>query len=128
MRLNAAAICDRAREYRADGGEMLALVAGGRLIGFGGLKKKDARRVELCNLHLHPDRHGQGLGKFLTQALMRRAAEFGYLLIELHVTASQHAAVGLYKHLGFTQTGRQTYTVGTREFDTIFMEYQVRKD
>jgi ribosomal protein S18 acetylase RimI-like enzyme len=116
-------IADRARAYQSSNGEMLGLfTADGTLIGMGGLKQKDAMRVELCNLHLHPDYQGQGLGKRMAAALMEDARELGYETIELHVTITQKAALGLYKKLGFVETKRQVFDVDRQSFDTVFME------
>jgi ribosomal protein S18 acetylase RimI-like enzyme len=118
-------IADRAEKYQAENGEMLGVFDGEKLIGFGGLKYKDDTRVELCNLHLHPDYHGQGLGKRLSYALIDDARALDYDIIELHVTVTQDSAIGLYKHLGFVETKRQVYDVGGNSYDTVFMEMKL---
>lgn len=116
-------IFERAQKYTADNGEMLGLFAAdGSLLGFGGLKNKGAEHAELCNLHLHPDHHGQGLGKRLAVTLMEDAEKLGYGILELHVTVTQTAAIGLYKNLGFRETKRQVYDVEGGSYDTLFME------
>jgi ribosomal protein S18 acetylase RimI-like enzyme len=116
-------IYDRAQKYAADNGEMLGLFsAEGTLLGFGGLKNKGDERVELCNLHLHPDYHGQGLGKRIAVTLMDDAEKLGYGVMELHVTVTQAAAIALYKNLGFRETKRQVFDVEGQSFDTVFME------
>jgi ribosomal protein S18 acetylase RimI-like enzyme len=116
-------IFTRAQKYQNENGAMLGLFdANGRLLGFGGLKQKAPERTELCNLHLHPDYHGQGLGKRLSLALIDEARELGYEIVELHVTATQKSAVGLYGRLGFKETRREVYDVEGQNFDTIFME------
>ena len=116
-------IYDRAQKYFADSGEMLGVFAvDGTLLGFGGLKNKGDERVELCNLHLHPGYHGQGLGQRLAVTLMDDAEKLGYGIMELHVTVTQTAAIGLYKKLGFRETKRQVYDVEGASYDTLFME------
>jgi len=114
----------RAEKYQSENGAMFGLfTADDQLLGFGGLKATSPGRVELCNLHLHPDYQGQGLGKRLTLALIDEAEELGYQTVELHVTVTQTAAIGLYKRLGFIETRRQVYHVEGQTFDTVFMEF-----
>ena len=116
-------IYDRAKKYQTESGEMLGLFAtDGTLIGMGGLKDKGQGRAELCNLHLHPDYHGQGLGKRLAMTLMDDAEQLGYGIVELHVTVTQQSAIGLYKNLGFRETSRKVYDVEGGSYDTVFME------
>ncbi|HYD19567.1 MAG TPA: GNAT family N-acetyltransferase [Patescibacteria group bacterium] len=116
-------IVERAIQYQLSNGAMLGLFAeDGVLLGFGGLKQKENGRVELCNLHLHPHQHGKGLGKQLALALIDEARELEYETIELHVTATQEAAIGLYRRLGFIETHRKVYEVEGKSFDTVFME------
>lgn len=119
-------IYERAKKYSSENGEMLGIFSpDGILLGFGGLKDKGKGRVELCNLHLHPDYQGQGLGKRLALALMEDAEDLGYGIIELHVTITQQAAIGLYKRLGFRETDRKVYDVEGASYDTLFMELLV---
>jgi ribosomal protein S18 acetylase RimI-like enzyme len=115
----------RAQKYQEEQGEMLGLFDNGKIIGCGGLKRKDAIRVELCNLHLHPDYQRRGLGRRLALALLEDAEALGYGVVELHVTVTQEPAIALYKSLGFTQTRRQVYETEGQSFDTIFMEKAV---
>lgn len=112
----------RAEKYRAENGAFLGLFDDGRLVGFGGLKAKEEGRVELCNLHLHPECQGQGQGKRLALALIDEARELKYDIVELHVTVTQEKAIGLYRRLGFTDTRRKVYDVEGKSFDTLFME------
>ncbi|MDE1152134.1 MAG: GNAT family N-acetyltransferase [Micavibrio sp.] len=114
----------RAEKYQNDNGAMLGLFDdNGTLLGFGGIKPTENGRAELCNLHLHPDYQGQGLGKQMALALIDEAKDLGYHTVELHVTVSQDKAIGLYKHLGFVETKRQVYDVEGQKFDTVFMEF-----
>ena len=118
-------IAERAAQYQNSNGAMLGIFQDNTLIGFGGLKQSSSMRVELCNLHLHPHQHGKGLGKRMAQILIQDAEELGYDTIELHVTATQDAAIGLYKKLGFSETKRQVYDVEGNAYDTIFMELRI---
>ena len=116
-------IFTRGEQYRKDNGEMLGLFSStGALIGFGALQKKSPALCELCNLHLHPDFQGQGLGRHMAEHLIELAKTLRYKTVELHVTATQRKAISLYGSLGFTETRRQTYETHGQKFETIFME------
>lgn len=117
----------RAESYQQNNGTMLGLFADDdrTLLGFGGLKQKENNRAELCNLHVHPHQHGKGLGKFLALTLIDDARDLGYDTVELHVTATQDAAIGLYRRLGFSETGREVFVVESGSYDTIFMELPI---
>ncbi len=117
----------RAESYQQNNGTMLGLFADDdrTLLGFGGLKQTENNRVELCTLHVHPHQHGKGFGKFLAQTLIDDARDLGYDTVELHVTATQDAAIGLYRRLGFSETGREVFVVEGSSYDTIFMELPI---
>lgn len=116
-------IYERGMEFRSSGGEILGLYDDGRLIGFGCLKPEEQNKVELCKLHLDPDYHGQGLGKMLALELLAAARGLGFAVATLHVTATQTAALRLYRRLGFQEVRRQVYDVKGQVFDTVFMEF-----
>jgi len=118
-------IAARAEKYQNSNGTMLGIFQDHTLIGFGGLKQAKNNRAELCNLHLHPQQQGKGLGKRLAQILIQDAEELGYDTVELHVTATQVAAINLYRKLGFVETKRQVYDVEGQSYDTIFMELHI---
>lgn len=118
-------IADRAQKYQTENGDMLGIFKpDGTLIGFGGLKRnaKDHSRVELCNLHLHPECHGQGLGRRIVETLIAHARQRGYKTVELHVTITQTAAVNLYQSLGFIQTARILHESTDGTYDTLYMD------
>lgn len=118
-------IAERAQNYQANNGDMLGIFKpDGTLIGFGGLKRnaKDHSRVELCNLHLHPECHGQGLGRRIVETLISEARSRGYKTVELHVTITQTAAVSLYQSLGFVQTSRIVHESTDGTYDTLYMD------
>lgn len=85
-----------------------------------------AGEAEILTFGIDPEFQGRGLGR---QALCQYLASAkGISDIFLEVRQSNHAAIGLYKHVGFTQTGlRPDYyklTNGQRE-NAILMHYQV---
>lgn len=52
------------------------------------------------------DYRGKGIGRRLLVRTLEAANGFGFRRIELKVRASNAAAIGLYKSLGFTEEGR----------------------
>lgn len=120
---------DRAQKYQQERGCMVGLFdVSQKLYGFGSLENISATHVHLCNLHLHPDLQNKGLGAKIARHLLDRARTLGYSMVELHVTATQSAAINLYKHLGFIETDRRIYDVKGQIFDTIFMELELELD
>ena len=65
---------------------------------------------EIYVIAVHPDFHGQGLGRELTVAGLLRMCEVGAGTAMLYVDAANTAAVRLYEQLGFTiATSEQSY-------------------
>ncbi len=115
--------------FQSNDGAMHGLYVDEKLVGFGGLCKHDDRpgRVEVCKLHLDSAYQGLGLGRRLLESLLDTADSKGYDIVELHVTATQVAALGLYVRMGFMQTKRKVFvTDDGRAYDTIYMERAVR--
>jgi GNAT superfamily N-acetyltransferase len=120
------------QHWREAGGDMLVAIVGGGLAGFGGLAPREGGRVELCKLHVDSKWQRQGIGRLLTTGLICHACEAGFSEIELHVTATQTAAIALYRRLGFRETGRNLFTASVFGkpvlFDTIYMSFAVTED
>lgn len=121
-------IADICCSFQDNNGAMHGLYVNDDLVGFGGLCRHNSdTRVEVCKLHLKADYQGKGLGRRLLESLIRKADDLGYETIELHVTATQTSALGLYVRMGFAQTRRELYTAANGDvFDTIYMERAVR--
>ncbi len=125
-------LIQKMQRWREAGGDMLVAIAGGGLAGFGGLAPQEGGRAELCKLHVDAKWQRRGIGRRLAAGLISHATKAGFSEIELHVTATQTAAIALYRHLGFRETGRHLFTASVFGepvlFDTIYMSLAVTSD
>lgn len=118
-------------EFATSGGaaEILRLHADGPVIGMGALRVTAPGTAELCKLHLDSAFHRLGLGRRLTERLLTQARRLGRRRIDLHVTATQRAAISLYLRLGFTVTEIRPCPVEVygKEvvFETLFMSLRM---
>jgi N-acetylglutamate synthase-like GNAT family acetyltransferase len=80
------------------------------VVGVGGLAPQNARSAELCKLHVDPGWQRQGVGRLIAIELVERARRAGFREVELHVTATQTAAIALYCSLGFREMSRKLFT------------------
>ena len=90
-------------------------------VGYAGYRKAldEGDVMHVCVL---PEYRRQGLALRLMEALILRAVEEGTARIFLEVRASNTAAIGLYKKIGFRETGiRKDYYRHPRE-DALIME------
>ena len=78
---------------------------GGRLAGFGALKRLSAGHAELKSMRAAPDFLGQGVGKAILLCLIDEARARGYdrLSLETGRTADYDAARALYRGHGFAE-------------------------
>lgn len=118
-------LIEKAMHWRKTGGDLIAARKDGRVIGLGGLAPLNTSHVELCKLHVAPDQQGLGVGRALAERLISHAWTAPFSEVHLHVTASQTAAIMLYRSLGFTETQRAPFSVQVfgkeAVFDTIYM-------
>lgn len=115
--------------YEEQGGVVRVLKDNDTLIGMGALCPLDEKTVEVCKLHLAANYKGQGLGKRLLLSLLEEGKKKGFTLAELHVTATQKAAIGLYLNTGFQQWQRKNCVVSVNGkdevYDTVFMRREL---
>lgn len=93
-----------------------------------GLKSRHKGRV--WGVYVSPERRGSGAGKKMMEMLLERSAAVeGVQQILLSVTATQVAAIRLYRSLGFSSFGREprALKVGERFIDEEYMVLRVRQ-
>lgn len=86
------------------GGQMLiAEDSNGKVIGTSWMTF-DGRRIHLHHFGIHPDYQRKGIGLLLAQESLKFVKKKGYQ-VKLEVHKDNHAAIELYKKLGFTYLG-----------------------
>lgn len=81
---------------RADIGDYLVAVAGGRIVGCAALRIHDETLAEVCALAVIPELHGRGVGRRLVESLTAEAHELGIPRV-LALTLED----GFFHRLGF---------------------------
>lgn len=79
------------------------------------------------SVYVHPDHHGQGLGRQLMQALIERARSQHIHVMVAAIEAGNSASIRLHQTLGFAQTGLMPQ-VGTkfgRWLDLAFLQLRL---
>jgi ribosomal-protein-alanine N-acetyltransferase len=101
------------RDCLLAGYHCLVSEVGGVIVGYG-IMSIAAGEAHLLNLCIHPSMHRRGHGRKLLKALLMQAREFGAEKVYLEVRPSNHAALELYRSMGFDHIGtRPSYYQAT---------------
>jgi len=114
-------------ELRRQGGRFYIVMRhNDHLCAFCGCAFDDRRQdAHITNIAVHPDFQNQGLGRFMMQAMIKRATYLKYRTVTLEVRYSNVAAQRLYTGLGFEKAGiKKRYYFGDHE-DAIDMTYRL---
>jgi GNAT superfamily N-acetyltransferase len=118
-------LAEKMSTWRKAGGDFLVAIGRDKVVGLGGLAPQTARSAELCKLHVDPRWYRRGIGRLIAIELVEHARRAGFSEVELHVTATQTAAIALYWSLGFRETSRKLFTTvvfgAVASFDTLYM-------
>lgn len=89
--------------YWATGGEFWVVEAEGRIVGTAGYYpiSRGENAVEIRKMYLLPDVRGQGLGRYLLQALEQAIATRGFSQIWIETASVLAEAVKLYESSGY---------------------------
>lgn len=87
--------------YTQNRGLLLAALDDGKLVGTGGVRKKDEQTAELKRIWLLEDYHGQQIGFRVVTQLIDFARKQGYTTVYLETTRRNKRALGFYGKIGF---------------------------
>ncbi len=96
-------ICDRWVSQLLQTGENLLAWRDGRVIGHASLVPDRGRRSCEFVIFVHQDSRNLGIGTELTWLALEKARRLGFSATWLTVEASNHIAILLYRHAGFTR-------------------------
>ncbi|MBD3370891.1 GNAT family N-acetyltransferase [Candidatus Fermentibacteria bacterium] len=88
-------------EYGPPGGAILIAYPKGRAAGCVALKSLGEGICEMKRLYVRPEYRGMGLGRALSESIIRRARRMGYSRMRLDTLSSLREAMGLYESMGF---------------------------
>lgn len=102
--------------------DALFLVAeeGGGILGYCGVLTA-LDQGDVLNVGVRPDRQGQGIGRRLVGALIKKMDERGVSSLYLEVRTSNQAAIGLYEASGFKEVGRREGYYEAPKEDAVLM-------
>jgi ribosomal protein S18 acetylase RimI-like enzyme len=89
-----------------------------------------AHNGEIRRVMVHRSARGLGLGRRITSALVESATEMGIEQLLCDVRGNNHAAIALYRSLGFQEYGRlpDFLAVGKHRFDRVRMYLPLQMD
>lgn len=89
--------------YQQSGGQFWVVEQQGRLVGTAAYYpiERGDRAVEIRKMYLAPEARGQGLGRFLLQALEQAIANQGFRQIRIETASVLREAVQLYQTSGY---------------------------
>ena len=112
-------------KYAPPDGQLLLAWEGGQAVGCVALRRVDAGTGEMKRLYVRPEFRHLRLGRQLAQAICAQARAAGYASICLDTLSSMHAAVGLYRSLGFKPTAPYVFNPIP---DALFLALDLRSD
>jgi ribosomal protein S18 acetylase RimI-like enzyme len=108
---------------------------GSRLIGVAGFYRekgpKSCHKGRIWGVYVTPGWRGKGIGRRMMQMLVQRGGTIaGVEQVLVSVAATQDAAVGLYRSLGFRAFGREprALRIGDRFIDEEYLVLRLNKD
>jgi len=84
-----------------DGGHILSLVEGGKVVGVCALFKESPQRYQLARMAVDPRERGKGYGETLISAAIEKARESGAETLYLLSNTVLRPAISLYRKHGF---------------------------
>jgi ribosomal protein S18 acetylase RimI-like enzyme len=111
-----------------------AFTGDGRLVGMVTLRRepyvKLAHKANIYAMYVAPEARQQGVGRALMAAALARAEALGVRQVNLTVTSTNEAAVGLYASCGFERFGleRDAFLIDGVFYDAAYMVLRLREN
>ena len=96
-------IAEFPRGYAPPDGAVLVAFEGQSPAGVVALRRHDATACEMKRLYVRPNFRGHGVGRALSEEIIRIAAKLGYAKMRLDTLPTMDEAIGLYLALGFRE-------------------------
>ena len=90
-------------DYAPPSGTVLLAYDGGEPVGVVALRRQDDSVCEMKRLYVRPKFRGRGIGRALSERVVRRAVQLGFSTMRLDTLPTMDAALGLYRALGFRE-------------------------
>lgn len=98
----------------------------GSLLGYAGMQFA-AGEFYVCNIAVDPASRRRGVGRALLAALIHAAADRAGSFISLEVRPSNHAALCLYRGLGFVEAGRRRNFYSRPQEDGLILTLNLKE-
>lgn len=93
-------------KYGMPEGRLYLALADGTAAGCIGLRKLNPRQCEMKRLYVRPEFREQGIGRLLTEQILRDAKIIGYQQVLLDTFPFLEQALTMYRHMGFREIPR----------------------
>jgi ribosomal protein S18 acetylase RimI-like enzyme len=101
------------------GGDFLVGYIDDKLVVMGGYKILDSHSAEVKRMRVSPELHRKGLGSWMLGALEDRMSKKGIKTSFVSTLNAQEAALGLYVHNGYQETGRKPGSGVEKRFEIV---------
>lgn len=115
-----------AEELQNPNAIFLAAEESGCLLGYAGMQFA-AGEFYVCNIAVDPASRRRGVGRALLAALIQAAVDRTGSFVSLEVRPSNHAALCLYRRLGFVEVGRRKNFYSRPQEDGLILTLNLKE-